>query len=99
MPQYEDLSLGKIVAFLDQFPEMRKYMPDTAGEARKLPRGFVINVGSTVVGKPFLDWVKAKILERNAKAAREQNLLIAMDPQLAQAFNDSTHFSRKYACD
>ena len=61
-----------------------------------MPRGWIINVGATVVGQPFLDWVKAKILERNAKAAREQNLLIAMDPGLAAAFNNSTHFSRKY---
>ena len=46
--------------------------------------------------KPFIDWIKAKIQERNAKAAREQNLLIKMDPGLAAAFNDSTHHSSKF---
>lgn len=67
VPQYEELSLQKIVEFLDQFPAMRAYMPDTAGEVRKLPRAFVINVGASVIGQPFLDWIKKKIQERNAK--------------------------------
>ena len=83
MPQYEELSLAKIFEFLDQFQEMHHYMPETQGELRKLPRGFVINVAASVIGKPFLDWVKAKIVERNAKQAQEKNLLIAVDPALA----------------
>ena len=62
---------------------MRAYMPDTAGEVRKLPRGFVINVGASVVGQPFIDWIKQKIQERNAKQAQVKNLLIAVDPALA----------------
>ena len=76
---------------------MAHYMPESKAEWKKIPRGWVINVGATVVGQPFLDWVKQKILERNQKAAREQNLLIKMDPQLAAAFNNSTHHSSKYA--
>ena len=75
---------------------MHLYMPDTGQEKRKVPRGWVINVAATVVGKPFLDWIKQKILERNQKQAQAQNLLIKMDPQLAAAFQNSTHFSRKY---
>ena len=38
---------------------------------------------------------KTSILERNAKQAQKQDLLIKMDPQLAAAFGNSTHFSRK----
>ena len=70
-------------------------MPETIGEVRKLPRSWIINVGATVVGKPFLDWIKQKIRDRNAKQARDRNLLIKMDPQLAAAFNNSTHHSSK----
>ena len=95
VPQYETLSVAKLVVFLDQFQEMHHYMPDTQCELRKLPRGFVINVAASVVGKPFIDWIKAKIQERNAKQAREKNLLIKMDPQLAAAFGNSTHHSSK----
>ena len=70
-------------------------MPETPQEVRKLPRSWLINVSATIVGKPFLDWVKQKICERNEKQARERNLLIKMDPQLAAAFNNSTHHSSK----
>ena len=44
---------------------MARYMPDTLIELKKLPRGWCVNVGATVVGQPFLDWVKQRILERN----------------------------------
>ena len=74
---------------------MARYMPDQLCEIKKLPRGWIINVGASVVGKPFLDWIKQKISERNAKQEREKNLLIKMDPQLAAAFNNSTHHSSK----
>ena len=98
VPQYEGLEHLTICNFLDQAsPEMARYMPDEHCEIKKLPRGWVINVGASVVGKPFLDWIKQKIQERNDKQARERNLLIKMDPQLAAAFNNSTHHSSKYA--
>ena len=61
-----------------------------------MPRGWIINVGATIVGQPFLDWVKAKIAERNQYMADEGNMLIKMDPALAAAFGNSTHFSSKY---
>ena len=97
VPQYEGLEQQKICNFLAATdPEMKHYMPDTLTEIKKFPRGWCINVGATVVGKPFLDWIKQKILERNQKQAQAQNLLIKMDPQLAAAFQNSTHFSRKY---
>ena len=75
---------------------MRKYMPDTHGEVRKLPRGFVINVGSTVIGQPFLDWVSARIKKRNEAVTQEKNMLISLDPQIAACFHASNAVSRKY---
>ena len=75
--------------------EMARYMPDELCEIKKLPRGWIINVGASVVGKPFLDWIKEKITERNEKQTSEKNLLIKMDPQLAAAFNNSTYHSSK----
>ena len=42
-------------------------------------------------------YAKYNINERNAEISRDRNMLIAMDPQLAQAFNNSTAISRKYS--
>ena len=96
VPQYEGLSQQEICNFLaTASEEMARYMPDELCEIKKLPRGWIINVGASVVGKPFLDWIKQKIQERNEKQARERNLLIKMDPQLAAAFNNSTYHSSK----
>ena len=96
VPQYEGLSQQQICDFLAKASaEMARYMPDELCEIKKLPRGWIINVGASVVGKPFLDWIKQKISERNTKQEREKNLLIKMDPQLAIAFNNSTYHSSK----
>ena len=49
-PQYENLSMTKILDFLAQFEAMHLYMPREEHEIAKLPRAWVINVGATVVG-------------------------------------------------
>ena len=86
VPQYENLSMQKILAYLAQYEAMHLHMPAENHEINKLPRGWVINVGATVVGQPFIDWVQKGIAERNAAMAKERNLLIKMNPQLAAAF-------------
>ena len=86
VPQYENLSMPKILDFLAQFEAMHHHMPAESHEIAKLPRGWVINIGATVVGQPFVEWVQQKIAERNAAMAKERNLLIKMNPQLAAAF-------------
>ena len=93
VPQYENLSMPKILDFLAQYEEMHHHMPAETHEIAKLPRGWVINVGATVVGQPFVEWVQQKIAERNAAMAKERNLLIKMNPQLAAAFKASTAVS------
>ena len=40
------------------------FLPD-GKELRKVPRQLICNVISTVVGAPFVNWVKARINERN----------------------------------
>ena len=49
-PQYDNLSMEKILDFLAQFEAMHLYMPSEEHEIAKLPRAWVINVGATVVG-------------------------------------------------
>ena len=86
MPQYDNLSMAKILAFLAQYEAMHLHMPAEHHEINKLPRGWVVNVGATIVGQPFVEWVQKRIAERNVAMAKERNLLIRMNPQLAAAF-------------
>ena len=72
-----------ILDFLAQFEDMHHHMPSESHEIAKLPRGWVINVGATVVGQPFVDWCAARITKRNREMAQDRNLLIKMNPQLA----------------
>jgi hypothetical protein len=92
-PQYDNLSMGKILDFLAQFEAMHLFMPAEPHEIKKLPRAWVINVGATVVGQPFVEWVSKRITARNKEMAQDRNLLIKMDPQLAAAFQRSTAIS------
>ena len=86
VPQYDNLSMSKILAYLAQYEAMHLHMPAENHEINKLPRGWVVNVGATIVGQPFIEWVQKRIAERNMAMAKERNLLIRMNPQLAAAF-------------
>jgi hypothetical protein len=50
----------------------------------------------TVVGNDFAIWIKKKIISRNEKVTKEKDMLIAVDPEIAQIFNQSTAVSRKH---
>ena len=49
----------------------------------------------TLVGKNFYDFVQEKISERNENLAKDQDLMIKMDPEVAKAFQNSTMISSK----
>ena len=69
VPQYDNLSMAKILNYLAQYEAMHRYMPAEQHEINKLPRGWVINVGATVVGQPIIDWVTKRITDRNVAMA------------------------------
>ena len=85
--------MAKIIDFLAQFEAMHLFMPSEQHEINKLPRAWVINVGATVVGQPFIDWCGERVQTRNREMAKDRNLLIKMDPKLARAFQRSTAIS------
>ena len=58
-----------------------------------MPRQWVCNIIATIVGRPFVDWVKTRVNERNAALIKDRNLGIAMDPAIAAAFHASTAVS------
>ncbi len=97
VPCYENLSMKCIFAFFQEHmsTEIFKFLPDDK-ELLKVPKQWVCNVGATVIGKPFTDWVASRIAERNAQVTKEKGLMIEMDPAVAQAFHSSTAVSRKY---
>ena len=74
-----------IFAFLDNFPETFKYFP-VQHEMKKLSRQWIVNIAYSIVGKPLSDWVMERINERNQDLQVKKNLLIDLDPEIAQIF-------------
>ena len=50
----------------------------------------------TIYGQPFKDWVNQHIQARHEKFANKRNLLIDMDPEIAQALGQTTMVSSKF---
>ena len=55
-----------------------RYLPG-GKELRKTPKQWICNVLATIAGKPFVDWIKFRINERNAQVVKDRNLGIPMD--------------------
>ena len=81
--------------FYTNYPQVMKYLPD-GNEMRKVPKAWICNIGASVIGAPFFDWVNNRINERNANVVEEKSLAIAMDEHVARCFHESTAVSRKY---
>ena len=64
-------------------------------EFPKLPKQWIINVAYTLLGDQFADWVMGQIEARNAKVAKERDLMINVDPEVAEAWTNSTFVSCK----
>jgi hypothetical protein len=94
-PQYESLSIERILEKAGDWPDVWQYLPDER-DMHRLPRQWLINVIYTVVGKPFQDWVDERIEQRNSKVAEDDNKMIEVDPAIAAAFNASNYISGKY---
>jgi hypothetical protein len=57
VPQYEDLTIEKITAWLNNKEACFLYYP-IAKEITKLPKQWIVNVALTVLGEPFKKWIK-----------------------------------------
>lgn len=95
VPHYETLTVKLILAFAFEYQGMRLYFPEDH-EIEKLPREWICNVIYSVIGKPFLGWVEARIEKRNDEAVKKADGHLAMDPRIAAAFRASNHVSSKY---
>ena len=65
-------------------------------DIHKVPRQWLLNVVYSVVGEPFLEWVRKEIASRNEKLAERRQMLIEMDPEIAKAFHASRNISSKF---
>ena len=95
MPQYENLSIERILERTKEYPDVKSYLPEDR-DMHKVPRQWLINVAYTVIGEPFSTWVKDEISSRNEELAKKQKLLIDMDPEIAKAFHDSVNISSRF---
>ena len=85
VPQYPGLGIKEFLAEAAKHPDTAVYFPE-ADDLRKLPRQWVINVTYTLVGRPFADWVQAKMTARNEQLVAQRDLGIQMDPEIFRAF-------------
>ena len=68
-----------MIDFLSNYPDILEYAPE-ASECCRLPREWVGNLGYTIVGQPFKDFIRKLIEDRNTKFAVKKDLFINMDP-------------------
>ena len=83
-----------MLEMVKNYPAIMQYLPDEK-EIHLLPRQWIANVIYTIVGKDFEDWVTRHIKARHEKYASKNNLLISMDPEIAEALNNSAQISSK----
>ena len=94
IPHYDGINMKMMMGFLGNYQEILDYAPE-ACECFRLPRYWVGNLGFTIVGKAFGDFIKKRIEARNQKVAVKKDLFIAMDNAVAAAFQASTAVSSK----
>ena len=93
IPQFEGLAIKHLMEFAMQYDDVMAALPLVETEIKKLPRQYIANIVYTIVGKPFEDWIDARVKARHEKRAEEGNMNIQMDPEIARIFQESTAVS------
>lgn len=63
-----------------------KALPAVESETLKLPREYIGNVITTIVGDQFVEWVDERIRIRNAKFKEEHDCQLEVDPEVAAVY-------------
>ena len=91
---YEGLGLKEIRNFLDKsHPEVYEYLPEPNIELPKTPKAWIGNVCATLLQDKFAKWIKRQVDARHKKVTVKKDILIRMDPELAEIFRKSTAVS------
>ena len=72
-----------------------QHLPDEV-DLPKIPKQWIVNICTAVLGEDFKEWVQDQVEDRNALMAEKRELMIAMDPQMAAKFAASSHVSSKW---
>ena len=94
VPIYRGLGIDDLLKKAEETPGVFDYFPERRDFSR-LPRQWIANVLFTVVGQPVADFVNKSIKERNDRVAENRNLIIELDPAIAEAFKNSLNVSSK----
>jgi hypothetical protein len=86
------LTVEEIFKFLSQYHVVNDYLPEER-DIPKLPRQWIVNLGYSVIGNEFEEWVNLLVKERNKRLIEEKNLTIKLDPEIAKAFHAATAVS------
>ena len=54
-----------------------------------------MNLIYSILGDQFREWVSSRIKVRNEKVAENNDLMIELDPKIAEAFKNSLNISSK----
>ena len=94
VPAYKGLAVHDFLAKVKDYPQVEAYLPDVQ-DRHRLPRQWVINIISSVVGKPFAVWTHNIVSQRNDVFAEKNDKMMAMDPEIAKHFYQSNAISSK----
>ena len=64
VPQYKNLSIEKMMAFIARKGLVDLYLPDEL-DLPKIPKQWIVNVCAAVLGDSFKQWVYEQVEERN----------------------------------
>ena len=86
VPQFEHLTVEKMLIFASGFPDVMIALPAVEHERLKLHRQYIINVIYTLVPEPFHSWVDQIMDTRTSEIKQDKDMLIEMDPAVLEAF-------------
>ena len=75
---------------------LESYLPTEKQDLARVTRGWLCNMIFTLVGDKFSDFVDETVAKRNEKVSQKQNLMLELDPDIAQVFKQSNQISSKY---
>ena len=94
VPCYKGLSIEAILEKGKENPLVAHYLPEER-DIHRLPKAFIANVTFTVMKEAFSGWLSEQIKARNDTLAENQDLVIDLDPEIAEAFKSSVNISSK----